>query len=162
MPVHVDFGGNTHASTLGESTDTSSAHHPDLWKTVRSELPAGFRETIGSLCHARLMTPPPKPPREHDLGLEYDLGTLHRRRFLGLFAGAGLAAVAGCTPDDTTDSATSGSTTTTSGVSGIRIQPDSSAWPMLPQPTSRIRIAIVPLPRGTDPPGYASPASPRP
>jgi protocatechuate 3,4-dioxygenase beta subunit len=60
------------------------------------------------------MTPPPKPPREHDLGLEYDLGTLHRRRFLGLFAGAGLAAVAGCTPDDTTDSATSGSTTTTS------------------------------------------------
>ncbi len=47
------------------------------------------------------MTPPPKPPREHDLGLEYDLGTLHRRRFLGLFAGAGLAAVAGCSADDT-------------------------------------------------------------
>ena len=54
-----------------------------------------------------------QPPREHDLGLEYDLGTLHRRRFLGLFAGAGLAAVAGCSADDTTDSATTGSTTAT-------------------------------------------------
>lgn len=64
------------------------------------------------------MTPPPKPPREHDLGLEYDLRTLHRRRFLGLFAGAGLAAVAGCAPDsatdNATDSATSGTTTTSS------------------------------------------------
>ena len=59
------------------------------------------------------MTPPPKPPREHDLGLEYDLGTLHRRRFLGLFAGAGLAAVAGCSADDTT--AADSTTTTTSG-----------------------------------------------
>jgi len=64
------------------------------------------------------MTPPQKPPREHDLGLEYDLGTLQRRRFLGLFAGAGLAVVAGCATDDATDSATdsatSGTTTTTS------------------------------------------------
>ena len=60
------------------------------------------------------MTPPQKPPREHDLGLEYDLGTLQRRRFLGLFAGAGLAVVAGCATDNDTDSTTSGTTTTTS------------------------------------------------
>jgi protocatechuate 3,4-dioxygenase beta subunit len=65
------------------------------------------------------MTPPQKPPREHDLGLEYDLGTLQRRRFLGLFAGAGLAVVAGCATDSATDSTTSGTptsgtTTTTS------------------------------------------------
>jgi protocatechuate 3,4-dioxygenase beta subunit len=59
------------------------------------------------------MTPPQKPPREHDLGLEYDLGTLRRRRFLGLFAGAGLAVVAGCATDDATDS-TTGTTTTSS------------------------------------------------
>jgi protocatechuate 3,4-dioxygenase beta subunit len=59
------------------------------------------------------MTPPQKPPREHDLGLEYDLGTLQRRRFLGLFAGAGLAVVAGCAADNATDSTTSGTTTTT-------------------------------------------------
>ena len=64
------------------------------------------------------MTPPQKPPREHDLGLEYDLGTLQRRRFLGLFASAGMAVVAGCATDNgtdsTTDSATSGTTTTSS------------------------------------------------
>ncbi|MFG1817964.1 intradiol ring-cleavage dioxygenase [Kribbella sp. NPDC049174] len=60
------------------------------------------------------MTPPQKPPREHDLGLEYDLGTLQRRRFLGLFAGAGLAVMAGCSTDNATDSATSGTTTTSS------------------------------------------------
>ncbi|TDO47914.1 dioxygenase-like protein [Kribbella sp. VKM Ac-2527] len=59
------------------------------------------------------MTPPQKPPREHDLGLEYDLGTLQRRRFLGLFAGAGLAVVAGCAADNATDSTTSGTTSTT-------------------------------------------------
>jgi protocatechuate 3,4-dioxygenase beta subunit len=60
-----------------------------------------------------MMTPPQKPPREHDLGLEYDLGTLQRRRFLGLFAGAGLAVVAGCAADNATDSTTSGTTSTT-------------------------------------------------
>jgi protocatechuate 3,4-dioxygenase beta subunit len=59
------------------------------------------------------MTRPQKPPREHDLGLVYDLGTLHRRRFLGLFAGVGLAAVAGCATDEATDSTTAGTTTTT-------------------------------------------------
>ncbi|TDD27994.1 3,4-dioxygenase subunit beta [Kribbella turkmenica] len=59
------------------------------------------------------MTPPPKPPREHDLGLDHDLRTLQRRRLLGLFAGAGLVAVAGCSPDQPTDSATTGQTSTT-------------------------------------------------
>ena len=56
------------------------------------------------------MTRPQQPPPNHDRGLEYDLGTLHRRRFLGLFTAAGLAAVAGCSADDTTD-ATTGSAT---------------------------------------------------
>jgi protocatechuate 3,4-dioxygenase beta subunit len=59
------------------------------------------------------MTPPQKPPREHDLGLEYDLGTLQRRRFLGLFAGAGLAVVAGCAPDSSTESTTPSTSTAT-------------------------------------------------
>ncbi|WP_433157761.1 intradiol ring-cleavage dioxygenase [Kribbella sp. CA-247076] len=60
------------------------------------------------------MTPPPKPPPEHDLGLDHDLRTLHRRRFLGLFAGAGLVAVTGCSADEpgqATDTATTGQTT---------------------------------------------------
>jgi protocatechuate 3,4-dioxygenase beta subunit len=35
-------------------------------------------------------------PHEHDLGLQHDLTLLGRRRLLGLLAGAGLVAVAGC------------------------------------------------------------------
>jgi protocatechuate 3,4-dioxygenase beta subunit len=65
------------------------------------------------------MKPPQQPPPNHDRGLEYDLGTLHRRRFLGLFA-AGLTAVAGCTADpaDDTDAATTSSPTTSSPSTG--------------------------------------------
>ncbi|WP_405066857.1 intradiol ring-cleavage dioxygenase [Kribbella sp. NBC_01510] len=82
------------------------------------------------------MTPPPKPPREHDLGLEYDLGTLHRRRFLGLFAGAGLAAVAGCSADDTgsvtadpTAASTSPTASTTSGATDVDEIPQETGGP---------------------------------
>jgi protocatechuate 3,4-dioxygenase beta subunit len=35
-------------------------------------------------------------PHDHDLGLQHDLTVLGRRRLLGLLAGAGLVAVAGC------------------------------------------------------------------
>jgi protocatechuate 3,4-dioxygenase beta subunit len=59
------------------------------------------------------MTSPQKPPREHDLGLEYDLGTLRRRNVLRLFAGAGIAALAGCAADNDSDSASAGSTPST-------------------------------------------------
>lgn len=63
-----------------------------------------------------------KPPREHDLGLEYDLGTLHRRRFLGVFAAAGLAVVAGCSANDTdtvtADPSSPSSTPTTGATTG--------------------------------------------
>ena len=38
-------------------------------------------------------------PHEHDLGLVYDLGTLRRRNVLRLIAGAGIAALAGCSAD---------------------------------------------------------------
>lgn len=58
------------------------------------------------------MTPPTQPPPNHDRGLEYDLATLHRRRFLGLFTAAGLAAVAGCATDDSTATSTPSSTAT--------------------------------------------------
>ncbi|WP_350275933.1 intradiol ring-cleavage dioxygenase [Kribbella sp. HUAS MG21] len=58
------------------------------------------------------MKPPQNPPPNHDRGLEYDLATLHRRRFLGLFTAAGLAAVAGCTTDDTASTTTPSSTST--------------------------------------------------
>ncbi|WP_410794005.1 intradiol ring-cleavage dioxygenase [Kribbella sp. C-35] len=56
--------------------------------------------------------PPTQPPPNHERGLEYDLATLHRRRFLGLFTAAGLAAVAGCTTDDSTTTSTPSSTST--------------------------------------------------
>ncbi|GAA1572782.1 hypothetical protein GCM10009789_27910 [Kribbella sancticallisti] len=51
---------------------------------------------------------------EHDLGLEYDLGTLRRRNVLRLLAGAGLAVVAGCSADDSTSGGSSPSAGTTS------------------------------------------------
>ncbi|MGW6194878.1 intradiol ring-cleavage dioxygenase [Kribbella sp. NPDC055110] len=71
------------------------------------------------------MTTPTQPPPDHDRGLEYDLATLHRRRFLGLFTAAGLAAVAGCSTDDSAStstpsaasSSTSSATATTSSAS---------------------------------------------
>lgn len=40
----------------------------------------------------------PAHHHEHDLGLQHDMTVLGRRRLLGLLAGAGLAAVAGCAP----------------------------------------------------------------
>jgi protocatechuate 3,4-dioxygenase beta subunit len=52
---------------------------------------------------------------EHDRGLEYDLGTLRRRNVLRLFAGAGLAVVAGCAADT---SASSGTAPSVSGTTG--------------------------------------------
>lgn len=51
---------------------------------------------------------------EHDKGLEHDLGVLRRRNVLRLFAGAGLAVVAGCAADNST----SGSSASTAGSSG--------------------------------------------
>lgn len=71
-----------------------------------------------------------KPPPNHDRGLVYDLGTLHRRRFLGLFTAAGLAAVAGCTADNaaprTTSTSTTSSTPSTTDVDEI---PQETAGP---------------------------------
>jgi protocatechuate 3,4-dioxygenase beta subunit len=52
---------------------------------------------------------------EHDLGLEYDLGTLRRRNVLRLFAGAGLAVVAGCATDSGTTPTATSSAPSTSG-----------------------------------------------
>ncbi|HEU4949029.1 MAG TPA: intradiol ring-cleavage dioxygenase [Kribbella sp.] len=59
-------------------------------------------------------------PHEHDLGLLHDLGTLRRRNALRLFAGVGLAALAGCADDKTTSSppATAPSTTVAGPSSG--------------------------------------------
>lgn len=53
---------------------------------------------------------------DHDRGLEYDLGVLRRRNVLRLFAGAGLAVVAGCAADDSASGGSSPSaSSTTSG-----------------------------------------------
>ena len=60
------------------------------------------------------MTPPTQPPPNHDRGLEYDLATLHRRRFLGLFTAAGFAAVAGCSADEQTAGTQTGTSTSAS------------------------------------------------
>ncbi|WP_020384881.1 intradiol ring-cleavage dioxygenase [Kribbella catacumbae] len=60
---------------------------------------------------------------DHDRGLEYDLGVLRRRNVLRLFAGAGLAVVAGCAADDSASggsspsASTSTSSTPTAGTS---------------------------------------------
>ncbi|WP_328993793.1 intradiol ring-cleavage dioxygenase [Kribbella sp. NBC_01245] len=52
---------------------------------------------------------------EHDRGLVYDLGTLmQRRNALRLFAGAGLAALVGCSADETAGSTPSTTATTSS------------------------------------------------
>jgi protocatechuate 3,4-dioxygenase beta subunit len=59
--------------------------------------------------------------------LDHDLRTLHRRRFLSLFAGAGLAAVAGCSADDAADSATAGPTSTTPSATATSSSPTTSA-----------------------------------
>ncbi|MEV8371170.1 3,4-dioxygenase subunit beta [Kribbella sp. NPDC056861] len=61
---------------------------------------------------------------DHDRGLEYDLGVLRRRNVLRLFAGAGLAVVAGCAADNTT---TSGSTPSTSGAAASPTSTSSTA-----------------------------------
>lgn len=76
-----------------------------------------------------------KPPHEHDLGLEYDLGTLRRRKVLSLFAGAGLVALAGCSPDSATSSSpsatpsTSTSTTPSASTAGVDEIPAETAGP---------------------------------
>ena len=57
-----------------------------------------------------------EPPPEHDLGLAYDLRTLSRRRALTLFAGAGLATLVGCAPDE--DAPATGSTAAPSTPTG--------------------------------------------
>jgi protocatechuate 3,4-dioxygenase beta subunit len=56
----------------------------------------------------------------HDRGLAFDLATLlHRRRVLGLFAGAGLATLVGCTPgSENTPTGTPSATSGTQGATG--------------------------------------------
>ncbi|QNE17071.1 intradiol ring-cleavage dioxygenase [Kribbella qitaiheensis] len=57
-------------------------------------------------------------PHEHDLGLVHDLGILRRRNVLRPFAGAGIAALAGCAADSTDIAGTpSRATTPTAGTS---------------------------------------------
>ena len=51
MIVHIDLSCNTHTRTLGEPADTSRAHHPCLWKTAPSKLPADFRKPSAYLWH---------------------------------------------------------------------------------------------------------------
>ncbi|NIK59358.1 intradiol ring-cleavage dioxygenase [Kribbella shirazensis] len=75
------------------------------------------------------MTPPRNPPPNHDRGLEYDLATLHRRRFLGLFTAAGLAAVAGCTTDDPATTSSTPSTTATTGATDVDEIPQETGGP---------------------------------
>jgi protocatechuate 3,4-dioxygenase beta subunit len=68
---------------------------------------------------------------EHDLGLGHDLNTLlARRRALQLFAGLGLAAVAGCADETTSTGDTPSSTATSSGTTaGCEQIPAETAGP---------------------------------
>jgi protocatechuate 3,4-dioxygenase beta subunit len=77
------------------------------------------------------MTPPDhrptQPPPNHDRGLEYDLATLQRRRFLGLFTAAGLAAVAGCSADDATTTNTPSNTPSSSTSTSTSAMPSTTS-----------------------------------
>ena len=62
------------------------------------------------------MAPEGHDVHDHDLGLAADLPTLlHRRRMLGLIAGAGLVSLVGCGSDGGSSSAAASSTGTASG-----------------------------------------------
>jgi len=65
---------------------------------------------------------------DHDRGLLYDLGTMNRRRALGLLGGAGaLAALAACSTGTGTTATGSSSSTTSSGTSGSSSSSSSSS-----------------------------------
>lgn len=68
---------------------------------------------------------------DHDRGLEFDLGTLRSRRSaLGLFGGAGLAVLAGCTATPSDRSQTGTPASTTGAVSGVLDEiPEETAGP---------------------------------
>ncbi|HEY3000991.1 MAG TPA: intradiol ring-cleavage dioxygenase [Kribbellaceae bacterium] len=104
-------------ATLGQAADIGAPPHRPLWKTGSQPAPrilaarVQARRTPSSYTMERRTT---MAPHEHDRGLTYDLGTLlARRRVLGLFAGAGLAALAGCA-DDTTGTASTGTSSSPS------------------------------------------------
>lgn len=90
--------------------------------------------------------PPHQPHPNHDRGLEFDLSTLlSRRRSLGMFLGAGAAAVlAACTPGGPTGSAstaTAGSTPTGSA-STAATTPSASASPTLTRAIAECGVEI--------------------
>ena len=64
---------------------------------------------------------------DHDRGLEYDLGVLRRRNVLRLFAGAGLAVVAGCAADNSTSGGSSPSASGTAGSTPTASTPTGTA-----------------------------------
>ncbi|GAA0946330.1 hypothetical protein GCM10009554_42020 [Kribbella koreensis] len=70
---------------------------------------------------------------DHDRGLEFDLGMLRRRNVLRLFAGAGLAVVAGCAADTSTSGGSSpsaaGTTSSTPSGTGVDEIPEETAGP---------------------------------
>ena len=64
-----------------------------------------------------------KEIHDHDRGLLYDLGTMNRRRALGLLGGVGaLAALAACSTGTGTTATGSSSSTTSSGTSGSPVE----------------------------------------
>ena len=74
---------------------------------------------------------------DHDRGLEYDLATLlARRRVLGLFAGAGLATVVGCSAEDDPTAATDGATTATTPSPSPSATASSGATEEIPEETA--------------------------
>ncbi|WBQ08518.1 intradiol ring-cleavage dioxygenase [Kribbella sp. CA-293567] len=74
---------------------------------------------------------------DHDRGLEYDLGVLRRRNVLRLFAGAGLAVVAGCAADpDTSSGSTPSSSPSAAGTTGSTPAPSSGGVDEIPEETA--------------------------
>lgn len=85
---------------------------------------AGYR---GSRLDGRMNTNEPHP--NHDRGLEFDLSTLMSRRALGMFLGAGGAAVAlaACTPGGSSSTPTTASAATESAAAGATATTSASA-----------------------------------
>ncbi|HEY8702279.1 MAG TPA: intradiol ring-cleavage dioxygenase [Arthrobacter sp.] len=98
--------------------------------------------------HASLDTNLHEPHPNHDRGLEFDLSTLMSRRSLGMFFGAGGAAVAlaACTPGGSTSTAgTSAATATgtaTATAAGSAATPAATATPTLTRAIAECGVEI--------------------
>lgn len=93
---------------------------------------------------------PDHEPHDHDRGLAHDLSTLvNRRRALTLFAGAGLAALAGCGANKAASSATDATTSTATATTVASSGTAASAVTSTATPSSAVTDASTAVPEET-------------